>query len=67
MLHKCSVPTKRGNQCLIWADRNHDGVWYCHTHDPHGVYQRQMRELRGEKELEPLMAVPCFWDPPSAA
>lgn len=38
---KCSVPTKKGKQCKIPADRRLEGQWYCHLHDPLGKYQIQ--------------------------
>lgn len=38
---KCCVPTKRGNPCTLGADRQRDGRWYCHVHDPLGTFARQ--------------------------
>ena len=37
----CSALTKNGGKCPHDADRNRNGVWFCHVHDPDGVYQRQ--------------------------
>lgn len=37
----CSKVRKNGRNCMIDADRCVDGVWYCHMHDPTGIYQRQ--------------------------
>lgn len=40
---KCCVPTARGKPCRVGADRERNGKWYCHLHDPQGVNQRRMR------------------------
>ncbi len=55
--HPCCVPTTKGGACGIPADREIDGKWYCHVHDPNGVYQKQ---VRGEvpKPTAPAAPVP---------
>lgn len=40
---QCCTPTTKGGACGIPADRELDGRWYCHVHDPNGVYQKQVR------------------------
>ena len=42
---QCCVTTKRGIPCPHYADRTHDGLDYCHVHDPQGTYQMQNRGL----------------------
>lgn len=41
--HPCCTPTSKGGACGIPADREIDGKWFCHVHDPNGVYQKQVR------------------------
>ena len=40
---RCEAATAKGRPCGIGADRNRNGRWLCHVHDPMGVYQRQRR------------------------
>lgn len=43
MLRQCCMKTRKGKSCPINADRCHAGEWYCHVHDPEGVFARQSR------------------------
>lgn len=38
----CCATTRKGFPCLIDADRLHRGQWYCHLHDPDGLYRQQV-------------------------
>lgn len=50
-MERCSATTKKGTPCPIWADRVHDGVWFCHVHDPAGVAQANLALVRKPKKL----------------
>lgn len=38
---QCSATTRKGAPCPFNADRNRNGEWFCHLHDPMGTYQLQ--------------------------
>lgn len=40
-----------GRPCKIPADRQHNGTWYCHVHDPEGQCQVNIAAMRAEKQL----------------
>jgi len=48
--HKCSARTRGKGECSIYADRCRDGVWYCHVHDPLGVYRQQRAALKAKEQ-----------------
>lgn len=48
----CSAQTKKKQPCPNHADRCHNGVWYCHVHDPHGIFRQQHpSKSKGEPAL----------------
>lgn len=57
---RCSATTNEGKPCPLHADRQRDGTWYCHVHDPDGVCQRNLRDMRriGRDECSQGKAVP---------
>ena len=46
----CCALTKKKMPCSINADREREGKWYCHVHDPEGTYQGQLRGETMNKE-----------------
>ena len=40
---RCSSTTRKGKQCPIDADRLRDGEWFCHVHDPLGLFRQQQQ------------------------
>jgi hypothetical protein len=46
MIMQCSATTTKGLDCPIHADRVRNGKWFCHVHDPEGLYQQQCRDKR---------------------
>lgn len=46
MLRPCSCLTAKRIPCPINADRERDGVWFCHVHDPLGECQRKLKKPR---------------------
>lgn len=46
MIRQCTMRTKKQRPCPINADRLHLGNWYCHVHDPEGLFQQQARAKR---------------------
>lgn len=47
---QCCKQTGKGVPCPIYGDRCRDGQWYCHVHDPQGLFMSQQRCKRAEKE-----------------
>jgi len=45
----CCKNTKKGHPCPHHADRCRDGVWYCHVHDPGGVFRENVLAGRRDK------------------
>lgn len=41
---RCCRITKKKKPCTLDADREIDGKWYCHLHDPHGTWAQQQRD-----------------------
>lgn len=39
MAHACCCLKKNRQPCSIEADRQRDGKWFCHIHDPRGNFQ----------------------------
>lgn len=53
-MRECCFTTRKGTPCTIPADRSSNGVWYCHVHDPGGVFQANQRGLpRPERPAPP--------------
>lgn len=48
---QCAAVTKKKRPCPIEADRIRDGQWFCHVHDPHGLFQEQMEVKRKERRV----------------
>jgi hypothetical protein len=49
---KCGAMTKKGKPCPIEADRMDAdliGLWWCHVHDPHGLFRQQVTNKRRDK------------------
>jgi hypothetical protein len=53
---QCQSKTKRHIECLIEADRYIEGKWYCHVHDPRGIFQLQRIE-RKTRQIKMLSEV----------
>lgn len=43
-MSQCCRTTRKGKPCPIFADRNRQGSWFCHVHDPHGAFRQQHPE-----------------------
>jgi hypothetical protein len=50
--HRCSQHTKQGEPCGVGADRERDGVWFCHVHDPDGAWQGRIRDKRDNRKAK---------------
>ena len=45
----CSATTKGKDGCTIPADRVRGGSWFCHVHDPEGLFQLQQEAKRQDR------------------
>lgn len=52
----CCCTTREGFPCPIEADRDRDGVAYCHVHDPLGKYRQNVKA--GRHAPKPTPSVP---------
>ena len=51
--------TAKGLPCPIVADRMTRGQWYCHVHDPNGVYRQQVNvRIAAKTPKQPKPAKP---------
>lgn len=50
---QCSQQTKKKKACPVYADRlrwvGRERVWYCHVHDPEGVFREQVEANKWER------------------
>ena len=48
----CETITRKGKPCPIEADRVREGVWYCHVHDPEGLYRLQVKANAADDRID---------------
>lgn len=48
--HQCIATTRKGKPCSIPGEQARGG--FCHVHDPHGLAQQNILEMRATGELK---------------
>jgi hypothetical protein len=59
----CCCSTRKGLPCPIDADREREGAWYCHIHDPQGTFRQQhpKRKPRKYRGSANIAGIQVFW------
>lgn len=50
MGERCEMRTRKGTPCPIRGDRERNGHWVCHVHDPLGVAAEHRKQKRVVRE-----------------
>lgn len=59
----CCCLTAKRRPCPIGADRERDGKFYCHVHDPNGTFRLQMNAKASLFLPAPTAAAPVNYGP----